>query len=142
VISRSRGTKRATGTKGYPTLAEFEASSVAAESFDHRAHVYVGWCYLQQYELFDAIGRFRAALRRLTGKLGVPKKYNETISCFFLIMIAERVALDPTADWSEWSAANAELCNDGGRILERYYSRQRIQSAQARTVFLLPDRIV
>jgi hypothetical protein len=123
----------------YPTLSQFEAADVTAESFDHRAHVYVGWCYLKRFDLLEAVTRFTKALRRLTQKLGADEKYNETISWFFLLLIAERIDADPAADWEQFCVANGDLCSDARRMLQRYYSQQRLHSAAARKQFLLPD---
>jgi hypothetical protein len=72
---------------GHPdlTIEQFESGNIDAEMFDHEAHVYVGWLYVQQYELADAIARFDDALRRLTRKLGAPGKYHATITWIFLL---------------------------------------------------------
>lgn len=125
----------------FPSLNDFESANVDAEKFDHRAHVYVAWRYLQQFSLLDAMSRYSAALKRLTKKLGAEEKYHETITWFFMILIAEKVAERPAAGWQEFSAANRELCNEGGTVLRRFYSRGRLNSQLAKQVFLVPDQI-
>jgi hypothetical protein len=123
-----------------PTIAAFEAGDVDPDSFDHRTHVFMGWSYLRNYEAADAIYRYSAALRRLTRKLGVPEKYNETVTWFFLFLIAERMRSAPAQTWEEFSGTHQDLCDDGGALLRRYYSKSRLQSPQARQSFLLPDK--
>jgi hypothetical protein len=123
-----------------PTIDAFEAGEIDPDSFDHRVHVFVGWSYLRRYEAADGIHRYSAALRRLTRKLGVPEKYNETITWFFLFLIAERMHSAPSQTWEEFSGTNQDLCNDGGALLRRHYSMSRLQSPQARQSFLLPDK--
>ena len=76
----------------------FEAGHIDPADFDHAAHVYVAWLYLQQTSLAEAIARFTAALRQLTARAGADARYHETITWFFLIVIAERCAATPGAE--------------------------------------------
>lgn len=121
------------------TLESFEAGSLDAEAFDHEAHVYVGWLYLEHYSLHEAIGRYTAALKRLTKALGVPGKYHETITWFFLMVINERRGKMRGASWSDFRHANQDLCKGAGDVLTAYYSEDLLNSEQARSRFLLPD---
>ena len=122
------------------TLEAFEAGAIDAASFDHAAHVYVGWLYVREYPLARAIERFTAALRRLTVKLGAADKYHETITCFFLLLIAERRAASPADSWESFRARNPDLFT-AGRLLRRYYLAQTLESDRARRSFVLPDRL-
>jgi hypothetical protein len=117
-----------------------ESCSIDPADFNHTAHIYVGWCYLQQLDLIDAIDRFRNALKRLTIKLGVPGKYNETITWFFMLMIAERRHGRAANDWVYFRNTNSELLDSSSAILQRYYSQDRLTSPTARELFLLPDK--
>ena len=66
------------------SIEQFEASEIDPEQFGHAAHVYLAWLYINQYGADTALTRFDAALRRLTDRLGVPQKYNATITGFLL----------------------------------------------------------
>lgn len=101
--------------------------------------MYVAWLYLQQNGLAEAIPRFTAALRQLTLRAGAEAKYHETISWFFLIVIAERCAAVPNADWHTFRRHNADLLKDAP-FLRRCYLAERLQSQLAKQQFLLPDR--
>jgi len=120
--------------------AAFEAGAFDAAEFDHAAHVHVAWCYLRQYEFTEALRRFTRALRALTLRLGAPDKYHETITWFFMILIAERRARAPEQDWQAFSRHNADLVTGGSALLHRHYTEQRLRSTLARRQFLLPDR--
>ena len=122
------------------TVEAFEFGNVDPEAFDHEAHVYVAWLYLEQFPPSAALAKFDAALRRLTARLGIPGKYNATITWFFLLLIGERRAADPGADWYRFCRRNGDLIGDGG-ILERYYRRETLASDRARRSFVLPDRL-
>ena len=125
-----------------PTLSveAFERGEIDPDAFDHEAHVYLAWLYLERFPLPEALGRFDTALRRLTVKLGVPGKYHATITWFFLLLIAERRNAGPGADWRGFRRRNADLVENGG-LLEDYYHRGTLASNRARQSFVLPDRL-
>jgi len=121
------------------TLPDFESGRIDADQFDHEAHVFVAWRLLGETSLRDALERYSAALRRVTAALGVPGKYHETITWFFVLLIAER-RNGCEDDWAAFAAANADLIRAPGGLLSRYYSAARLGSDAARQAFLLPDR--
>ena len=121
------------------SIEAFEHGEIDSERFDHEAHVFVAWLYLERYPLLIAIEKFDAALRRLTRKLGVPGKYHATITWFFMLLIEQRRNNEPGSDWSRFRAVNDDLTANGG-ILKLYYTRETLQSERARQSFVLPDR--
>ena len=118
----------------------FENATLEAEGFNHEAHILVGWWYLQEHDLLQAIARFADALRRLTRKLGVPSKYHETITWFYLIKIAERCSGAAPADWPAFKAANPDLFEWNPSLVQQYYSESLLSSEVARRMFVFPDR--
>ena len=125
----------------YWTIESFESAAIDAEAFDHEAHIYVGWLYLERYPLAQGIAQFTDSLRRLTRKLGVPGKYHETISWFYLLLIEERRSVSTPNDWFAFRRANNDLFCRDDNIFERYYSKELIFSDRARQSFVLPDRL-
>lgn len=123
------------------SVGAFERGEIDPNTFDHETHVYLAWLYLEKFQLPEALARFDAALRRLTLQLGIPGKYHATITWFFLLLIAERRAVDPGGNWPGFRRRNADLVEDRG-LLERYYHRQTLASNRARQVFVLPDRFM
>ncbi|MBT8100860.1 MAG: hypothetical protein KJO82_13980 [Gammaproteobacteria bacterium] len=123
------------------TIEDLESARIEAGSFNHEAHVYLAWLYLREYPVTAAIERFSAALKRLTLKLGVPGKYHETITWFFMLIIAQRCADRPSQDWPQFKATNSDLLDWDENILHRYYSKATLDSDEARRTFVLPDRI-
>ena len=122
-----------------PTLEEFECLEVDPESFDHAAHVYVAWELVTTYPLAEAIQRYSDTLKRLTRALNIEGKYHETITWYFMILIAERQSTVQAANWEAFVEVNPDLLNDGKTLLESRYSADRLWSEQARKQFLLPD---
>ena len=122
------------------TVQALERGEIDADRFDHEAHVYAAWLYLGAYPADEAADRFVAALKRLTRNLGVPGKYHDTITRFYLAIIAERRLLMPAGDWQAFKTANGDLFAGPGNILSQRYSRERLASTEARRAFMLPDR--
>ncbi len=122
-----------------PTIEEFEALDVDPATFDHQAHIYVAWSYIQQMELLESIDRYRSALRRLTQKIGVPGKYHETITWFYMIAVSEGATGAAASDWEAFRNGNPDLFAKGPTIIQRFYSEGRLMSDRARRTFVLPD---
>ncbi len=122
------------------TIEDFEAGNVVADMFDHEAHIRVARLFLLRFGQTDGSERFLRALRRLTHQIGVPDKYHETISRFYLTVIAERLRHAQDQNWAAFRSRNADLFD--GSLLKAAYSEKRLWSAEARAHFLLPDRAV
>ena len=121
------------------SIEAFENGSIDVDAFDHEAHVYIAWLYLDRFELSEAIGRFDTALRELTAQLGVPDKYHATVTWFFMLLIAERRAARSDTDWLDFRRRNRDLFA-GSKILHSYYTPETLASDRARRTFVLPDR--
>lgn len=120
-------------------LATFEAGDVSPEQFDHEAHVRVAWLMLGETDLDDCLQRYPLALKRITERLGVPEKFHATVTGFLLLLIAERRAEAPDADWPSFRSANPDLLTAAGDLLRHHYSPDRLGSDLARRQFLPPD---
>ena len=92
------------------TIDRFESGAIEPSLFDHEAHVYVAWLYLQTFERDEAFARFDAALRRFTRKIGAAEKYNALITWLFLKLIAERTR--DGESWTAFRARNADLIDE------------------------------
>jgi hypothetical protein len=124
------------------SIEALENGSLDADKFDHEAHIFVAWLYLQRYPLHEATARFIAALKRLTAQLGIPGKYHETISWFFMLLIAERRSIQKADTWHAFYRDHADLFARGDEnILNRYYSSELLGSDRARQSFMLPDKL-
>ncbi|MDX1507834.1 MAG: hypothetical protein R3358_06120 [Woeseiaceae bacterium] len=130
-------------TPEYPalTIEQLERGDIEPGGFDHEGHVYLGWLYVGEFGAGRAIEKFTAALRRLVGKLGVPDKYHDTITWFYLLVIAERRSRDGGDDWPTFRRDNPDLFSRDDNVLSRFYSRELLASEDARRRFVLPDRI-
>jgi hypothetical protein len=96
------------------SIERFEATDIDPARFDHEAHIYVGWLYVNAYPRSEAISRFDAALKRLTVKIGAEGKYNAMITWLFLLLIDARVQESET--WLAFSNRNADLLENRPRL--------------------------
>lgn len=124
------------------SLDAFERRAIDFTQFDHEAHVYVAWLYLNEYDVTTAISRISRTLQRVALELGAPDKFHVTITWFYMLAIAERRRLRPGQDWAGFRAVNADLFSRDDNALWRYYTRETISSDVARMGFVLPDRLV
>ena len=92
------------------TIDKFEAGAIDPALFDHEAHIYGAWLYVQTFGAEAAIERFDAALRRLTVKIGAAEKYDAMLTWLFMKLIAERARADD--GWPVFRARNADLVDE------------------------------
>ncbi len=120
-------------------VAAFENCSFDAAQFDHTMHVRIAWLYLNEMSLVDAVSRYTRGLKKLTARLGVPEKYHETITWFYLVMINERRTGDGAVSWTDFCRDNPDILSRRPPLVAAYYSDEKIRSQLARRQFILPD---
>ena len=121
------------------TLEDFLGLDFDVASFGHREHVYAAWLIMSELGDHEGAERYAHTLRSLTVKLGVPEKYHETVTRFYLMLIGERLRQHRDESWQGFEARNTDLFDKA--LLSRYYSEARLQSTEAHRHFLLPDRV-
>jgi len=121
-------------------ISEFEQGRVPG-NFHHADHMRVAFAYVSEFPMLDVLAKFPAALKRFAISKGKPNLYHETITWTYLFLIGERLArAGTTQSWEEFAERNQDLLVWKSRILERYYSKARLESDLARKRFVLPDR--
>lgn len=132
------------GDAELPRLARaFERCTLPQAEWTHRAHLLMGLWYAARLPGSEALEAMRTGILRLNAVHGVITSpsggYHETITRAYMRLIGRFVAEDRgPGDW----AARAErlLAHHGERDhLLRYYSRDRLMSAEARFGWVEPD---
>lgn len=123
------------------TIDAFERHAVDFSQFDHEAHVYIAWLYLQELDVTAAIARMSSTLQSVVEELGVPGKFHATITWFYMLIISERRQFHGCRDWHEFREANRDLLSRDENALWRYYRPETLASDAARRSFVLPDRL-
>ena len=118
----------------------FESCETDKETFKHQDHLTVAVCYLQDLSVVDAANRLRESLLRFLDHHGVDrKKYNETITVFWLEVVLDELKSLPS-DSSLVTKCNVvhESFSSAGLAME-YYSPELLSSERARAEFVNPD---
>ena len=121
-------------------LAAFLDSSMPPAGFDHLGHLRAAWLLLQRRPLEDAVSETCNAIAQLATRLGVPGKYNRTLSEALVRLMAHGGATDRALSWPDFLAANADLVGSARLVLARHYSDDTLNSAVAQECFTPPDR--
>ena len=120
-------------------LRRFSDLSLPKDAFSHAEHVRLAWALLAEEPLIAAMQRFRTLLKAFADHHGATGLYNETITCFYLLLIRERMdRLPPDHAWADFHAANPDLFDSPKAFLERWYPGAGAFQPEAKTAFRLP----
>lgn len=121
-------------------LASFAALTYPLESLDHAEHVRLAWTVMAEQPLWEAIRAFRRLLLAYAEHHGAAEMYNETITCFYLLHIRDRMdRLDANHGWTEFRRENPDLFCPAKEFLERWYPAGSAFAPEAKAAFHLPD---
>lgn len=115
---------------------QLERCLLGKEEFHHRDHLTVAVVYLYGSDLETAMDRMRTSLKRFAAHHGVAGLYHETLTRFWLLQIDQR--LDRSECLNRSVQAIQEQFNDKNLAFE-YYSRELIESKEAKETWLKPD---
>ena len=113
-----------------------ERCLLAKNEFHHRDHLTVAVVYLYAGDFTFALERMRASLARFAAHLGVSGLYHETLTCFWLQQVEMR--LDREICLQESVRKVQEQLTDKD-LPFAYYSRELLNSPEARKTWLQPD---
>src|SRR6267142_1476823 len=121
-------------------LRLFESCELPNTQFKHAEHIRVAWTLLSRHPLLEALQRFRGDLKAYAVHNRVPGLYNETITCFYLLLIRERMdGMTVSCGWREFAEGNPDIFAYPKAFLETYYPAGLAFTEQAKQAFLLPQ---
>ena len=113
-----------------------ERCLLAKNEFHHRDHLTVAVVYLYAGDFTSAIERMRASLTRFAAHHGVSGLYHETLTCFWLQQVEQRldreICLQESVQKVQEQLADKDLPF-------AYFSQELLKSPEARKVRLQPD---
>lgn len=118
----------------------FEACTTSKDDFSHRSHLTVAVYYLHELSEPQATEKIRAGLLRFLDHHGVGRaKFHETLTVFWIKSVVSVLqGLDPNLSLPEITNAVFERLGSSPLVSE-YYSRERLQSDEARNRYVEPD---
>jgi hypothetical protein len=115
-----------------------EDGRIDKADFKHFHHLHVAWVYLAESNSIDqATARMGATLRKFAAANKVPAKYHQTVTAFWMRILALLQASDQRFSLDDWVALKPQLLEKTFSL--RYYSRERLFSETARESWVEPD---
>lgn len=115
-----------------------ERCDIGNEDFHHASHLHVAWVYLaESSSMQQAAAKMRETLRRFTAAAGKPQKYHETITLFWVHLLARARAVSRRERLEDIVQANPQLLEKNFPLT--YYSAERLFSEEARARWMEPD---
>ncbi len=114
-----------------------ERCLLGKEEFHHRDHLTVAMVYLYASDLETAMDRMRNSLKRFAAHHSVTKLYHETLTRFWLLQVEQRLDRSQCLEQSVSKTIQEQLSDKN--LAFDYYSRERIESKEARETWLEPD---
>ncbi len=115
-----------------------ERGEIANASFRHLSHLHVAWVYLSEsWSVDEAAAKMRTTLQRFAASVGHPEKYHETITLFWVHLLAALRAVEPRRTLEQIMQANPQLLEKDFPLA--YYSREQLLSYKARASWVEPD---
>jgi hypothetical protein len=115
-----------------------ERCDIGNEDFHHASHLHVAWVYLaESSSMQQAAAKMRKTLRRFTAAAGKPQKYHETITLFWVHLLARARAVSRRERLEDIVQANPQLLEKNFPLT--YYSAERLFSEEARARWMEPD---
>jgi hypothetical protein len=123
-------------------VTAFENATLPALSWTHRAHLTVALWYVMHHDCDTALAMLRVRIRRYNEAIGIENTqssgYHESLTRIFAMGIANFLSQRKDPPLSLLSELlESELADEKWPL--RFYTRERINSAEARRNWLEPD---
>ncbi len=123
-------------------LRAFEGATLGGDEWTHEAHLRVAWWYSAHMGVEEATDAMREGIKRLNAAHGVEATatggYHETLTVVWVGVVWRLCGRAHHVDSGAFLAAYPELLDKGLPL--RWYTRERLMSAEAREGFVPPDR--
>ncbi len=124
-------------------VRRFEDCTLPREEWTHAAHLTVGLWHLLEYDWPEAVARVRAGIQRYNAAHGIRTTptggYHETLTLFWLRRVRAFLETGRNEARSLVALAN-DLADSADKSLPlKFYTRERLFSAEARAFWVEPD---
>ena len=134
----SSSVKEETSITDIEMTRALERGEMPSAHFNHTSHLHVAWVYLTESSSpKEAAKKMRDTLRRFTAAAGKPEKYHETMTFFWVHLLAREQVVSRARGLEEVVRANPHLLEKNFPLV--YYSAERLFSDEARVSWMEPD---
>ncbi|MEM9868137.1 MAG: hypothetical protein AAF765_10640, partial [Bacteroidota bacterium] len=107
--------------------------------FTHEAHIRLAWIHIEQYGIEKAISNIVSQIQSYTLKLGVPEKFNKTLTVAAVRAVYHFMRKDRSKNFQTFIKNNSRLKNNFKQIMATHYGFDIYNSPRARQHYLEPD---
>jgi len=122
-------------------IAAFENQSINNDAWSHEYHIRVASIYLRAYEFDVALDKVKVGIKKLNAVNGVPESqfrgFHETLTVGWLRLVNSKLNSSQSVSSLDLLEDYPELLNS--RLLNDYYSRDRLMTLEAKANFIEPD---
>ena len=116
-------------------LTAFEEGQL--DAFKHIDHIRMTWIYLATHDFEQAIRSIISGIRNFAAIKNATGLYHETITLFWIGMVAGAIEQTPADSFAEFISRNQQLARKD--YLFEFYSRELVMSDAARRAWVSPD---
>jgi len=124
-------------------LAAFEGGTLPKGEFTHAGHLTAGACYVHMFDEAEAINHMRLCVRRFNEAVGGQNTetsgYHETITVFWIRVLAAVRALYPELGRAEFAAHAVQAYRDRRDVFRDFYDFDVLASVEARRIWIEPS---
>ena len=121
-------------------IIQFENSTLDEVHFDHTGHLRLAWIYLNAYAFDIAVDCVCVGIDKYATSLGASDKFHVTITKAIMHIMKRRMNQFRPQDFQSFTEQNQDLVFDCFAVLNKYYSQNILNSAYAKTTFVLPNK--
>ena len=119
----------------------FEQQAISNDDWSHEFHIRIAAIYLLTIDFEKALEKVKLGIRKLNAVNHVPESqfrgFHETLTIGWLQLVNTKLNSSQTDSSLGLLEACPELLNS--RLLNDYYSRDRLMSLEAKAGFIKPD---
>jgi len=118
---------------------QFKNCTLDPKAFNHEAHLRLAWIHINRYGLDNAIKNLCVQIQQYATKLGMPDKYNETLTIAAIKAVNHFKLRSNTSDFQSFITENHRLKYNFKELLSHHYLTDIFTSESAKKKFLEPD---
>ena len=118
-------------------VAAFHAHQLSNEGFHHRDHLRLAWVQIRRLGLEQAAEVVTNGIRRFASHHGSAERYNDTMTRFWLRVVAIGIRRHPEVTFDELLAAEPHLLDKN--LPFGHWSRERMNRDDAKHRWIEPD---
>ena len=122
-------------------LNAFENQSISNDDWSHEYHIRIAAIYLMLNDFETALIKVKAGIKKLNAVNEVPdsqfRGFHETLTIGWLKLVSSLLYKSKTDSSLELIEKNKDLLNP--RLLNEYYSTDKLMSLEAKASFIEPD---